>query len=115
MPVLLAQCALTINPLVGIRGSAVKIAESLTHGRVCVSTVEGARGYVHPVAPGLVAVASVDAMVDAVLALLRDPAERHRLEALALANADGLGWTGSVHALRALYTALLDVPLPPTA
>ncbi|MEO6566094.1 MAG: glycosyltransferase, partial [Casimicrobiaceae bacterium] len=44
MATLLAQCTLTINPLSGIRGSAVKIAESLVAGRVCVSTVEGARG-----------------------------------------------------------------------
>ncbi len=110
VPALLAQCALTVNPLAGIRGSAVKIAESLMAGRVCVSTVEGARGYLHPVAPGVVAVANVEAMAEPVLALLLDPAERHRLEACALANADAMGWAGSVRALQLLHSSLLDAP-----
>ena len=108
VPALLAQCALTINPLVGIRGSAVKIAESLLAGRVCVSTAEGARGYLHPVAPGLVTVATVDALADTVLALLRDPVERHRLEVCARANGDALGWSGGVRALQTLYSSLSD-------
>jgi GT2 family glycosyltransferase len=108
----LGQCALTVNPLAGIRGSAVKIAESLTASRVCISTIEGARGYLYPVAPGLVVVGSVEAMVAPVLELLRDTVERHRLEALALANADRLGWGSSTRALRELHASLLEVPLP---
>ncbi len=114
VPALLAQCALSINPLVGIRGSAVKIAESLTAGRLCISTIEGARGYLHPAAPGLIAVDAVEAMVDPVLALLRDARERHRLEALAVVNADGLGWSRSTRALLQLHAGLLDVPLQAT-
>ena len=38
VPALLARCALTINPLAQIRGSAVKLVESLAAGRVCVTT-----------------------------------------------------------------------------
>ena len=108
----LAQCVMTINPLAGIRGSAVKIAESLTAGRVCVSTVEGARGYVLPLTPGVVTANTVDAMVAPVLMLLRDSVERHRLEACALAAADDVRWTGSVRALRALHEQLLDAAAP---
>src|SRR5204863_2625681 len=50
---LLGDCALTINPLRRIRGSAIKLIESLTVGRVCVSTVEGARGFLDVRHPGL--------------------------------------------------------------
>jgi len=108
MATLLAQCTLTINPLSGIRGSAVKIAESLVAGRVCVSTVEGARGYTEPPVVGLVVAASVTDMVAPILALLRDPAGRHRLEAEAIAGRADLQWTGSVRALKGLHARLLQ-------
>lgn len=110
---LLAQCALTINPLTGIRGSAVKIAECLVAGRACVSTIDGARGYVHPPAAGLVLAPSVADMAAPILALLRDPAARHRLEAQAIAGRDDLRWTGGVGALRDLHARLLQT-LPET-
>jgi glycosyltransferase involved in cell wall biosynthesis len=108
VPALLTQCAMTINPLEGIRGSAVKIAESLAAGRVCVSTLAGARGYVKPTVAGLVTVATVESMVEPLLALLGDAATRHRLEASACANAGALGWSGSIRNLRALHANLLD-------
>src|SRR5690349_14543849 len=38
----LAACALTINPQQEIRGSALKVAESLLARRVCVTTRNGA-------------------------------------------------------------------------
>ena len=38
VPRLLAQCTLAINPLTRIRGSAVKLVETLAAGRVCVTT-----------------------------------------------------------------------------
>ncbi len=110
---LLAQCTLTINPLSGIRGSAVKIAESLVAGRVCVSTVEGARGYREPPVVGVVVAASVTDMVAPILALLRDAAGRHRLEAQAIAGRADLQWTGSVRALQGLHARLLQ-SLPAT-
>ena len=40
----LAASTLTLNPQVAIRGSALKVAESLLSGRCCVSTIDGARG-----------------------------------------------------------------------
>ena len=65
VPALLAQCALTINPLAHIRGSAIKLVESLAAGRVCVTTVDGARGFAIGAPPGLVIVPDVAAMADA--------------------------------------------------
>jgi glycosyltransferase involved in cell wall biosynthesis len=41
----LEGCALTINPITAVRGSSIKLLESLGFGRVCVSTEEGARGF----------------------------------------------------------------------
>src|SRR5207248_2099432 len=41
VPRLLSACTMTINPQTGIRGSAVKLVESLSAGRVCVSTEQG--------------------------------------------------------------------------
>src|SRR5262249_32250418 len=80
VPLLLEQWALTINPLSGIRGSAIKLIESLNAGRVCVSTIEGARGYLNTGLAGLITVPDVAQMVEPIVALLTDPAERHRLE-----------------------------------
>jgi len=101
VPRLLAQSALAINPLVGIRGSAVKLVETLAAGRVCVTTADGARGF-GAAAPGLVVVPDVAAMGDAVAALLRDVARRHALEQPDPAVLDTFGWHHSVARLREL-------------
>ena len=45
VPDILGASTLTINPQQSIRGSAVKLVESLAAGRVCVSTAAGARGF----------------------------------------------------------------------
>ena len=89
-----------------IRGSALKVAESLLAGRVCVSTEAGARGYGADAGPGLVRVADVAAMGDAIGALLRDRTRRHGIEAAAVDVRRRLGWTHSVDALCAVYREL---------
>jgi SAM-dependent methyltransferase len=76
----LADSALTINPLTGVRGSAVKLVESLAAGRVCVSTAQAARGFAHAGFAGLVAVPDVAAMAAPIVALLAAPDTRHRAE-----------------------------------
>ena len=101
VPRLLAQSALAINPLVGIRGSAVKLVETLAAGRVCVTTAEGGRGF-RAAAPGLVVVPDVAAMGDAVAALVRDVARRHALEQPDPVLLDTFGWHHSVARLRKL-------------
>lgn len=81
VPAVLAACALAINPLAGIRGSAVKLAETLAAGRVCVSTREGARGFADTGGEALVIAGDVPAMVAPIVRLLQDPRERHCREA----------------------------------
>jgi len=104
---LLAGSALSINPLSGIRGSAIKVAESLMAGRVCVSTLEGARGFLDDPPPGLVTVADVAAMARPVIDLLADAAARHRLEFPRPQIAARYGWGHAVDLQRDLYRELL--------
>ena len=56
VPRLLAASALAVNPLAGIRGSAIKLVETLAAGRVCVTTEDGARGFTSKAPPALVIV-----------------------------------------------------------
>lgn len=76
----LDACALTINPIRGNRGSAVKVIESLAAGRICVSTFEGARGFRSAGFRSLVEVPSVAEMLVPLRRLLRDAPARHALE-----------------------------------
>jgi GT2 family glycosyltransferase len=101
VPRLLAQCTLAINPLAGIRGSAVKLVETLAAGRVCVSTGDGARGFAGAAA-GLVVVPDVAAMAEPIVALLGDATRRHALERPDPARLDAFGWHHSVARLREL-------------
>lgn len=112
VPRLLADSALTVNPLVNIRGSAVKLVESLAAGRVCVSTADGARGMAVAV-PGLVVADDVAAMADPVIELLRDTALRQRLEVPERTLLAPFGWDASVAQQRALYDALCTPANPP--
>ena len=104
---LLGECALTINPLRGIRGSAIKLIESLTVGRVCVSTVEGARGFLDLRLPGLVTVSSVDAMIEPIVRLLRDPEARRRLESPDRGQLAQFHWEHSARRQAALYREMI--------
>lgn len=105
VPQLLARCALTINPLAGIRGSAVKLVEALVAGRVCVSTRDGARG-IGLATPALVIVEDAAAMAAPIAHLLVDSAERHRLEAPDAAALTRYGWPQAMARLRSLYDEL---------
>ncbi len=102
----LARATLTLNPQREIRGSALKVAESLLAGRCCISTAAGARGYDASAGPGLVRVADVTAMGEAIDMLLRDPAHRHAIEAASEFVRRQLGWEHSVDALLTLYREL---------
>jgi GT2 family glycosyltransferase/glycosyltransferase involved in cell wall biosynthesis len=113
VPELLSQCALTINPLAGIRGSAVKLVESLAAGRACVSTVAGARGFLDDALPGLVTVDDVPAMAGPVIDLLTDASRRHRIEDPSHRAFDLYRWPQRVAELERLYRALLRDAAPP--
>ena len=104
---LLAGSAMSINPLSGIRGSAIKVAESLMAGRVCVSTLEGARGFLADPPPALVTVADVASMAPAVIDLLTDADRRHRLEFPRPDVVRRCGWGHGVGLQKDLYRAVL--------
>jgi GT2 family glycosyltransferase/glycosyltransferase involved in cell wall biosynthesis len=110
VPALLAHCAMTVNPLMQIRGSAIKLVESLAAGRVCVTTRAGARGFVTGAPVGLVIVPDVAAMAEPVIELLTHPEHRHALERPMPGALDRYAWEHSAARLNALYAELL-VPL----
>jgi glycosyltransferase involved in cell wall biosynthesis len=103
----LDNCAFTINPLSGIRGSAVKVIESLRCGRACVSTAEGARGFRDDAIPGLVIAGSVAAMIEPCIRLLQDVTHRHEIEAPDGAILDRFSWEQCARPLDALYVELM--------
>ena len=115
VPALLAQCALTINPLAQIRGSAVKLVESLAAGRVCVTTTSGARGFAAGAPRGLVLVPDVAAMAEPIVDLLTHPERRHALEFPARGALDRYAWEHGTARLAALLTDLNATSMRKTA
>ncbi len=107
VPAFLRDCALTINPLRGIRGSAVKLIESLSAGRACVTTRDGARGFQDDGFAGLIVVDDVPAMVEPIVRLLSDAATRHRLERPDRARLQHYQWDTCARIASELYGALL--------
>lgn len=103
----LADCALTINPQQEIRGSALKVAESLLARRVCVTTRNGARGFVALDTPALRVVDDWQAMADAINGLLADTAARHQAEQSATKVRSQLSWDGRAAELLQVYRTLL--------
>jgi GT2 family glycosyltransferase/glycosyltransferase involved in cell wall biosynthesis len=110
VPALLAQCALTINPLDGIRGSPVKVIESLSAGRACVSTVQGARGFADAGFEGLVLARDVAAMRAPIARLLQDDALRHRVERPDPVRLAPFQWAACARRQGTLYAQLLASP-----
>lgn len=98
----LDRTAVTINPLLGIRGSPLKLVESLVAGRVCVSTREGARGFLGLEAPGLVVVEGVEDFVEPLVRLLTDAAWRRSLERPTAAVLQACSWSRCAGPLIAL-------------
>ncbi len=107
---LLARAALTINPQRGLRGSSLKVLESLAAGRVCVSTIDGARGHRQHGFAGLVECAEVAAFASAIIALLRDPERRHAIEAPDAARLAACSWEACAQPLRVLVRRLIAAP-----
>jgi GT2 family glycosyltransferase/SAM-dependent methyltransferase/glycosyltransferase involved in cell wall biosynthesis len=107
---LLAASTLSINPLTGIRGSAVKLVESLCAGRVCVSTADAARGFADAGFAGLVVVPDVAAMAPAIVALLDAPDARHRRERPDVRQLAPHQWESSLQPLTALARTLASAP-----
>ena len=105
----LRECALTINPISGARGSSLKVLESLALGRVCVSTANGARGYLDANLAGLVTVPEVDDMLEPLCRLLCEDEYRIGLEQKSIETVRKFDWQNSGRALLEVYEALLTV------
>jgi GT2 family glycosyltransferase/glycosyltransferase involved in cell wall biosynthesis len=106
---LLSASVLTLNPLTGIRGSSIKVIESLAAGRACVSTENGARGFIDAGFAGLLTTSNVSDMAGVVIELLRDPERRHRVEVPDAARLADYQWSRSAERQSALYRALLEL------
>ncbi len=103
----LARAALTINPQREIRGSALKVIESLLAGRICVSTRSGARGFADAQLPGLILAEDVAAMAAPIMDLLDDIRRRHALERADDGRLSPWTWEGIAQKQLALYQTLL--------
>src|SRR5262249_42032627 len=75
----LGGCSISINPDKEVRGSSLKVIESLAAGRICVSTLDGARGLVTANLTSL-RIVEEDQFAGEIIRLLKDAEYRHRLE-----------------------------------
>jgi len=103
----LRACALTINPIRHNRGSCLKVIQSLAAGRVCVSTREGARGFLGSELRGLIAVETVSEFTEAIERLLIDEETRLKLEAPEPSKLEPYRWERSAEQQMAIYRCLL--------
>jgi O-antigen biosynthesis protein len=109
----LAKCTLTINPQRNIRGSSIKLIESLLAGRVCVSTADGARGFTDAGLQGLVLAADIAAMTVPILAMLAGDVDRHQRERADPARLDTFTWEAMAQRQLDLYRTLIDGGIAP--
>ncbi len=110
----LGEATLTINPQRDIRGSSIKLIESLLAGRVCVSTHDGARGFLNAGLDGLAITDTIPGMAHEICALLNDRDERHRRERVDGLKLDAFTWDAMAQRHLALYRRLSPryAPLP---
>lgn len=106
----LAECSLSINPQLDIRGSSIKLIESLLAGRCCASSADGARGFAGAGLAGLVTSADIAGLAAAIAPLLRDRAARHARECANRELLDNYTWDAMAQRQRACYQALLAPP-----
>ncbi len=102
----LADCTLSINPQHDIRGSSIKLIESLLARRVCVSTAAGTRGFAGDGLQGLVAADDIAGMAAPIARLLADPELRHRLENADDERLEAHTWNAIAERQLALYRHL---------
>ncbi len=103
----LERCTLTINPLRNIRGSSLKLIESIAHGRVCVSTRDGASGFAASEFSSLVQVNEVKDFESAIHSLLLDEDTRRLRERPSADLATRFGWEHSAAIQADLYRRYL--------
>ncbi len=102
------DCAVTINPVKAIRGSSIKLLESLAAGRVCVTTTAGARGYGGTDFPAMIRVGRIEAFVAPLIRLLTDHAYRREIERVPPERLAPLSWDAAADRLAAIYRQSLN-------
>lgn len=105
---LLVAAALTINPQPTLRGSSIKVLESLSAGRACVCTEAGARGHLDAGFPGLVVCHRLTDFGPRLIDLLLDPASRHVLETPDYARLSQRSWERCAWPLRELLAGRIE-------
>ncbi|HEX3462870.1 MAG TPA: SPASM domain-containing protein [Candidatus Elarobacter sp.] len=100
---LLERCALTINPQYAIRGSSIKLIESIAAGRVCVSTRDGARGFLDRANPALIVVDRIEEFAAPLERLLLDERYRLTVERPDPAMREASSWAASANRLLDVY------------
>jgi hypothetical protein len=111
---ILRSCAITINPIAGNRGSCRKVVESLTAGRICVSTINGARGYMELGIPSLLTYENTQDFIEPIRKLLADVDYRRNLERLNEDQRYKLSWEYSQQILLELYSSLGTASVRPS-
>jgi GT2 family glycosyltransferase len=102
-----ADAVVAINPQRAVEGSALKIAESLAHRRLMVSTRDGARGYDDLHSPALMRVDDVAGLLPALQQVLGDPDQRHRAESSGPGDIRPWHWQAGADRLVTLIGELL--------
>jgi glycosyltransferase involved in cell wall biosynthesis len=103
----LQACALTINPIRNNRGSCLKVIQSLAAGRMCISTREGARGFLNSGLRSLIVVETVSEFTEAITALLNDEETRLKLEEPEPNKLERYSWARSAERQMAVYRRLI--------
>ena len=103
----LEACALTVNPVSGVRGSSIKLLESIAFGRICVSTEEGARGFRDLRCDALVVVPRVEDFLSPLRDLLLDEERRLCLEKPNPQILESISWERAARIQADLYRDLL--------
>ena len=107
---LLHACALTINPQAELRGSSIKVVESVAVGRVCVSTRIGARGWLEAGFSGLVVVDRVQDFAAPIIQLLINDEARIEHEVQEQDKLAKCSWNAAGNELRDYLQRIVDVP-----
>ena len=105
----LAACAVTINPQTELRGSSLKLVESLAAGRVCVTTRAAARGMPVEDFAGIVAVPRVRDFTVPLVWLLLDEARRLALERPDAQRLAPYSWAAAGDELRAYVREVAEI------
>ncbi|MBK9385069.1 MAG: glycosyltransferase [Planctomycetes bacterium] len=104
----LERSALTLNPQLSIRGSSVKLIESLAAGRVCISTEEGARGFGQAGFAGLLTAPRIEDFAPLIEELLLDVERRRALERPDAERLQPFTWQHAVQEQARVWRSLIE-------